>query len=284
LRSEEYAGLALAVAAHVALFVWLALNPATPKPFPTPERMTVTFSNQIADKSTSPEPNADAAPAVAPVLAENPVPEPAPSVAPQPRPAPQPVVRVEPSPLPRPVPKAAPAPQPKPQPKPVPAPAPPVKAQPSKAQPTKTPPREAAHPAGGGSRIGSDFLKGVAGGQSSGKSTNPPAQVAGPAVQSALAGAISRQLKPKWVAPQGAEADQLVTVLAWDLNRDGSLAGTPRVVRQDGITDANRPQARRHAEQAIRAVELAAPFDLPDEYYDAWKRVGSFRFDRKLSQ
>ena len=66
--------------------------------------------------------------------------------------------------------------------------------------------------------------------------------------------------------------------------RDGSLAGSPRVVRQEGITEANRPQAARHAEQAIRAVELAAPFDLPDQYYDAWKRVTSFRFDKRLSQ
>lgn len=84
--------------------------------------------------------------------------------------------------------------------------------------------------------------------------------------------------------PQGADAELLVTILAWSLNRDGSLSGTPQVVRQEGITDTNRPQASRHAEQAIRAVQLAAPFNLPPEYYDAWKRVGLFRFDRKLSQ
>ena len=106
----------------------------------------------------------------------------------------------------------------------------------------------------------------------------------GPAVRSSLAGAISRQLKPKWAAPQGVDVDQLVTILAWDMNADGSLAGAPRVVRQEGIDDANRAQASRHAEQAVRAVRLAAPFNLPSEYYDAWKRVGSFRFDRKLSQ
>jgi hypothetical protein len=106
----------------------------------------------------------------------------------------------------------------------------------------------------------------------------------GPAVRSSLAGAISRQLKPRWVAPQGADAELLVTILAWDMNPDGSLKGAPHVVRQEGITDANRAQASRHAEQAIRAVRLAAPFDLPDQYYDAWKRVASFRFDRKLSQ
>ncbi len=84
--------------------------------------------------------------------------------------------------------------------------------------------------------------------------------------------------------PQGADAELLVTILTWDLNPDGMLASAPRMVRQEGITDANRAQATRHAEQAIRAVRLAAPFNLPDEYYPAWKRVVAFRFDRKLSQ
>lgn len=75
-----------------------------------------------------------------------------------------------------------------------------------------------------------------------------------------------------------------MTVLSFNLNRDGSLAGTPTVVRQLGINDTNRTQAERHAEQAIKAVRLAAPFDLPVEYYDAWKRVSAFRFDKRLSQ
>ena len=67
-------------------------------------------------------------------------------------------------------------------------------------------------------------------------------------------------------------------------NPDGTLAGSPRVVRQEGITEANRPQAQRHAEQAVRAVRLAAPFNLPSEFYPAWKRIAEFRFDRRLSQ
>jgi hypothetical protein len=99
-----------------------------------------------------------------------------------------------------------------------------------------------------------------------------------------LLGAISRSIKPRWVAPQGAEAEKLVTFVTWSLNRDGTLSGAPRVVRQDGITDANRPQAARHAEQAVRAIQLAAPFELPSEYYDAWKRIVEFRFDKRLSQ
>jgi hypothetical protein len=105
-------------------------------------------------------------------------------------------------------------------------------------------------------------------------------------VRSALIGAVSREIKPHWQGrvPQGVDTDKLVTVLAWDMREDGSLAGPPRVVRQEGINDANRAQAARHAEEARRAVQLAAPFNLPAEYYSAWRRVSDFRFDKRLSQ
>ncbi len=137
----------------------------------------------------------------------------------------------------------------------------------------------------GGTRVGADFLKGVSGAQSQGQAHNPPAQTAGPDVKASLLGAISRAIRPHWQGqvPQGVDSEKLVTVLRWTLNRDGSLAGRPEVVGQEGITPANRPQAARHAEMAIRAVELAAPFDLPDQYYDTWKRV-TIRFDKRLSQ
>ncbi len=303
LRREEAAGLVVAIAAHAGLVAWLALKPPTPAPLPAPERMTVTFSDEVAEQSTAPQPAAEAPPAVAPVLAENPVPEPAPEPRVAPRPAPQPVPRVAPAPEPpRPAPRAQPSPAPvKAKPAPVqPAPAKPSPAKPSPAKPAASKPAPAAaqparptpaRPAapvksgGGGSRIGDDFLKGIPGGQSPGaKAATAPAQAIGPAVRSALSGAIARQLKPKWVAPQGAEADQLVTVLSWDLNADGTLAGPPRLVSQSGVTDANRAQAQRHVEQAMRAVRLAAPFDLPSDLYAAWKHVAQFRFDRKLSQ
>lgn len=247
LRKEEAFGLGLAVAAHVALFAWLALGTRTPAPLPLPDKMTVTLSEEAALQSTSPEPAAAlAASASAPELGEV---------------SPQPAVGGVPQPLPE-----------------------------TRATPQTrltAPPRATATPAirpAGANRIGSDFLKGVAGASASGTSQNSPAASIGPAVRSALAGAISRQLKPRWAAPQGIDAEKLVTILSWNLNPDGTLTGTPRVVRQDGITDANRAQAARHAEQAVRAVQLAAPFNLPAEYYDAWQRVADFRFDRKLSQ
>lgn len=316
IRKEELAGLALALGAHAALVAVLALNPPAPAPMPLPERMTVTISDEVGLISTSPQPSANAAPPTAPELGEPappaaepepaPVqpkvqpeppqpkpapPKPAPSKPSPPKPAPQPVLQprpappkpVPPKPQPRTVAKVAPAPAPRPVVKAAPQPAPrPAVARP--APPSRTPPAKAPPRPSGADRLGADFLDGVKGAAGTAKSANPPAAAIGPAVKSALAGSISRQLKPRWVAPQGAEAELLVTVLAWDLNLDGTLNGNPRVVRQEGITEANRAQAQRHAEQAIRAVKLAAPFNLPPQYYPAWKRIADFRFDRKLSQ
>ena len=290
LRKEEALGLAVAIAAHTGLVAFLLLKPPAP-PTPKPERITVTLSDEAGLTSAAPSPAAEAAPDTAPELGE-PAPEPSPAP-PPPKPEPQ----VQPKAQPQPQPKAVPAPQPKPQPKPQPVAAPkpivpakpvvkpaPVKPAPAPARPAAAAP--AAKPAAkpGASRFADAFNKGIPAATGKTPAPNPPAATIGPAVRSALAGAISRQLKPKWVAPQGMEAEKLVTILAWDLNPDGTLAGSPRVVRQDGITEANRAQAQRHAEQAIRAVRLAAPFNLPSEYYTAWKRIAEFRFDRRLSQ
>lgn len=310
LTREEGLGLGLAVAAHVVLLAVLVLRPQTPLPLPKPERIMVTLSEDVGLTSTSPEPAAQAARDAAPDLGEA-MPESEPEPAPPPPkpepPKPQPKVqpKAEP-PKPQPRPTAQPKPQPRPtaqpsarpttppSPRPTARPAAQPTSRPAPVATTRAPARPAAAPARpsaqpatrpGASSFDDAFKQGVPGGQqATGAARNPPAATIGPAVRSALAGAISREIKPRWVAPQGAEVELLVTVLSWNLNPDGTLAGTPRVVRQDGITDANRPQAARHAEQAIRAVQLAAPFDLPPEYYDAWKRVAEFRFDRKLSQ
>ena len=265
---EERIGLAIAIAAHIGLVAWLALAPSRSTFQPPPERMTVSLSDEVAPEATSPEPLAQAAPETAPTLGEAaPEPEPLPEVAP-----PVAAPRVIASPLPRPAPPVA---------KPAARPAPQI-AKPA-ARPSAKPSARPAAPTGA-SRVGSDFLKGVPGGEARSAAQNPPAARAGPQVTASLAQAISRALKPRWNAPQGAEADQLVTVLTFDLNPDGSLAGRPKVVSQSGVTDANSPQKARHAEQAIRAVQLAAPFDLPAQYYSLWKHVASFRFDRRLSQ
>ena len=290
LSAEEQIGVVVAIALHAGLVAWLALAPSRSTFQPPPERMTVSLSEEVAPEATSPEPLAQAAPETAPTLGEaapEPEPEPLPVITP-----PEPAPRVVASPLPRPAPPVA---------KPTARPEPPIakptarpSAKPS-AKPAAKPPAKTAAAAdirtrrrpdapAGASRVGSDFLRGIPGGEARGAAQNPPAARAGPQVAASLAQAISRALKPRWNAPQGAEADQLVTVLSFDLNPDGSLNGRPRIVSQSGVTDANSAQKARHAEQAIRAVQLAAPFDLPEQYYSLWKRVASFRFDRRLSQ
>ena len=262
---EERIGLAVAIAAHVGLVAWLALAPSRSTFHPPPERMTVTLSDEIAPAATAPEPMVQAAPETAQTLGEAaPEPEPLPEIAP-PEPAPPKLLpKVIASPLPRPPAKPS--------------------AKPAVAVSTDTRARRRPGALAGASRVGSDFLKGVPGGEARGAAQSPPAARVGPQVTASLAQAISRALKPRWNAPQGAEADQLVTVLTFDLNPDGSLAGRPKVVSQSGVTDANSAQKARHAEQAIRAVQLAAPYDLPAQYYFLWKHVASFRFDRRLSQ
>ncbi len=283
IRTDEVFALLLALLAHVALLAFLVLRPPNAAMLPPPERITVTLSEDVSLNSKSPQPAAKAAADVAPVIA------PLPAQPPNPLPTPQPLVKIKPQPSPpKPVPHIAPAPPLKPPLRAIASTAPKtaskiVPAAPAP-RPPLTPPLHPTTQAVGGSRLGNDFLKGMSGTQATGAARNPPAAAIGPAVQSALTGAISRQLKPKWAVPQGVDTERLVTVLSWNLNRDGSLAGAPVVLRQEGINDANRPQAARHAEQAVRAVQLAAPFNLPPEYYDAWKRVASFRFDKRLSQ
>jgi hypothetical protein len=277
LQREDAAGLALAALLHAGLLALLVWQPAAAPLIPPPERISVTLTEDVGLTSTSPEPLAQAAPPAAPEVAPLAEPEPAP----QPQPQPKVIPRIKPelleAPLPRPV--SRPAARPVPQPRLAPTPPPRAAARPAPVAPLRTATRSIP-----GRRISDDFLRGVPNAQTNGAAKNPPAAAAGPAVRSALLAAVSRSLKPRWVAPQGAEADRLVTYVTWSLNQDGSLAAPPRVVRQEGISDANRPQAARHAEQAVRAIQLAQPFNLPDEYYDAWKRIVEFRFDRKLSQ
>lgn len=269
LRRDEGLALLVALAAHAGLVLVLTMRPA-PVRLPPPERITVTMSEDVGLTSTSPSTNPAAADE-APELGEQADP-----------PAPAPAVQPEPQPAPRPLPRDTLPPSPKPAPQPK---APPAKAPPAKAvapAPKAPPAKSVTKP--GASRIGDDFLKGTAAGAAKAPPGPPPAATIGPAVRSALSGAIARQLKPHWKIPQGADAEMLITVLEWRLKPDGSLDGAPRVVRQEGITDANRAQAARHAEQAIRAVRLAAPFNLPEEYYPAWRLVSNSRFDRKLAQ
>ena len=132
-----------------------------------------------------------------------------------------------------------------------------------------------------GSLIGDDFLSGQ------GSSTNTdaidaPAATFGRRERAALASAITRQLRPHWNAPTGVDAEQLRSIVTWKLNPDGSLAGRPRCRNvPSSVTVSNRPQSALHCERAIRAVQLAAPFNLPEPFYNRWKEL-EWEFNRRL--
>lgn len=265
LSREERIGLGTAVVAHAALAAALAIHATREPPdYTPPERIDVSLATEVSLQSTAPDPSAEPAAATAPEVSE--LSQEAQETVETP--APQPVER----------PVAAP-PRQTAQPR-TPAPTPtPSATRRTETRPTPTPtPTAAASQRAQGSRLSDDFLQGTS--NSTGDS-GAPAATFGRAERAALASAITRQLRRHWTAPSGIEVEQLVSVVAWQLNRDGSLRGRPRCVTQRGITDSNRPQASLHCERAIRAVQLAAPFNLPDQFYSRWDDL-EWEFDRRL--
>jgi periplasmic protein TonB len=278
LRSEEKIGLGVAVVLHAALLVVLLVQPAPGNPPPVPERMTVNLTSEVGMTSTAPDPVSESRAAIAPTLAPEPAPpEPIPAAAPEPIPAPRPVATT----APRPRETARPAPRPREVARPQPRPR--ETARPAPRETARPAPRPTTPARSGGSRIGDDFLAG-SGSSTTTSETRTPASQIGASARASLVQAMAREIKPHWQPPSGPEVEDIVTVLRFRLNEDGSLAGRPTLVRQTGVNDTNRAQAGRHAEQAIRAVQLAAPFDLPSEYYEAWRNVTAFSFDWRLAQ
>jgi len=293
LRDDEKVGLAAAVVLHGALVAVLLMQTARSEVSMFPERMTVSLATEVGLEAAAPDPVSESRASIAPTLADNPAPvppaPPAPPAPAPPAPAPAPVAERVPPPSPPPRPQSAPAPRPSP----APTQAAPARdrsrpdrtaaAQPAArtpaSRPATSPPQVA--PKSGGSRIGDDFLEGK-GSSTATQETRAPAAAFGRTERAALSSAITRALRPHWTAPSGLDAEQLISTVTWELNPDGTLRGAPRC-RTDpaSITDSNRPQAGLHCERAIRAVQRAAPFDLPDQFYDRWKAL-EWQFDRRL--
>jgi outer membrane biosynthesis protein TonB len=295
----EAGALGIVVVAHAVLFGLLSVGfLATPNPDKLkPAPIQVTLSDEVGLTSEAPvvsheEMAAKKSPVEAPLepdTAPEPSEQPAPTP-PEPEPAPQPQPKPQPAP-PKPAPVAKPAPtkpsptkptptKPAPAAKPAPAkPAPAAPAaKPAPARPAPAKPASAGSPAKARGPVKpTGQLEGLDLGQSDRPSrstaTTPPAATIGPQVKAALGAEVIRQLKPHWTPPSGADSEKLRTRVVVSLNRDGSLAGEPRVT-QTGITDSNRSQAALAKERAIRAVRLAAPFKLPPQFYDAWKTIG----------
>ena len=264
MEKAEKIGLGIAAAGHVALFAVLSLSILTTtndafrnKP------IEVMIADEVGLESAAPDPaKITPATSVAPELG-----------------APDESSFVVPEPLPEP-PKA------EAKPKPAVAPAPvsrEPRRRPDKPASTTAKSEPKPQPKPRGSRLGDDFLKGVTDAPSVSRNQNIAAEKASPAVQSSIQAEITRQLKPHWtrLAPTGADAELLVTKLRFKLNRDGSLAGLPENLGTSGRTASNAPQVSVHGERAIAAVRSAAPFQLPEKFYDVWKEV-TYDFDKRL--
>jgi periplasmic protein TonB len=293
LQQEEKLGLVVAVLLHGALVAVLLQQAMRQEVLSFPERMEVSLVSEVGLASAAREPVPESRQSIAPTLgeaapppAETP-PQPQPQPRAQPAPPPQPQPRATPQPAPRPSPQPTARPSPAPSPRATSSPAPRATSSPAPRAASTPAPRTAPAPAPttaartGGSRIGDDFLSGQ-GSSTRTDETRAPAATFGASDRAALASAITRQIRPHWNAPSGADAEKLVSVVNWDLNPDGTLRGRPRCrVEPSSITESNQPQANLHCERAIRAVQLAAPFNLPEQFYDRWKAL-EWQFDRRL--
>jgi hypothetical protein len=267
LSSEERFSIGAAVLAHVALAMGLAWVAKRDAPvLAPPERIAVSLATDVSLESTAPDPSAEPALSAAPEIAPLPEPPQEAVVTPPPR---RPVERPVP---PRPRETTTPR-QTTDRSRPTPTPT-----SRQTTRPTPTPTSSATRPPRGAT-LGENFLEGASDQRGNAGS---PAATFGAAERAALSSAITRELRPHWTAPSGVDVEQLVTVVAWQLNQDGSLRGQPRCLTQRGITESNRPQASLHCERAIRAVQLAAPFSsLPQQFYSRWDDL-EWDFDRRL--
>lgn len=274
---EDGLGVGVAVVAHGALAVALAWHAMQEvEPIKPPERIDVSLATEISLESTAPNPNAEPAASFAPVVTDLPAPPESELTPPEPEAEPTQTPRTT-APPPRPRPSASRSAAPRPTPSPsrssTPRPTPSPSRATSRSTPTPTPSRSS-----GGSRINRDFLPGS--GATDGNDSGQPAQNFGAAERASLNSAIQRQLRRHWTAPQGVDAELLVTVVRFRLNRDGSLNGQPSCIEQRGETPSNRPQISIHCERALTAVRRAAPFNLPEQFYEQWRTITS-QFDRR---
>lgn len=295
----EKTGLGISVAGHVALFAALSLGLAVTRlPPPPAQPIEVSFEKDVGLTNAAPNPTpAPPAPSQAPQIGapEEAAPPPVETPRPEPKPAPPPptpaeTARPEPKPVPKPVERPKPASK-KAVEKPQPAEAEPTKPThakpvahaapaPAPAKPAPAPAKAAHTPRAGtavatrGSLLGHDFLKGIGSDPTESKSQQAPAAVMSAEALAGIQAAIKRQIQPcanRQVNP-GPGANEIKVTLNVRLNRDGSLVGTPRVVRTAGVTSENSRYEDRVRDLAVAAYVGCSPLhDLPEDLYQTPK-------------
>jgi hypothetical protein len=272
--------LLIALIGHAALLLVLSLawGPQAKREWPKPEPMEVSLVAEVAPEATAPpapEPPALRSRRTRACRRRRRRPH-------QPR-CPY-RCRSRPGPAPPP-PAAKPVPKPAVQPRPAPAAAKPQPAAPAKPAAAPAQPRpsrlaglqlgagakaDAAPARPRGRRLGENFLAGLAPDAPATKASAAAPGKAGPFPAASIAGAIARQIQPcadRQVNP-GPGANAIVTTLNLRLNPDGTLAATPRMVRQAGVTGDNERYAQRVVDLGVAAFKGCTPLKLPAEYYD----------------
>jgi len=86
-------------------------------------------------------------------------------------------------------------------------------------------------------------------------------------------GALQRRIGECWNMPVGiADGDKLEIRVYFELRRDGTLSGAPRLVSVSGATATSGPAA---SEGALRAIQQCQPYNFlpPAEYVGGWDRL-----------
>jgi outer membrane biosynthesis protein TonB len=86
-------------------------------------------------------------------------------------------------------------------------------------------------------------------------------------------GALQKRISDCWTMPVGiADGDKLEIRVYFELRRDGSVAGPPRLVSISGATAASGPAV---SEGALRAIQQCQPYSfLPQaEYVGGWDKL-----------
>jgi outer membrane biosynthesis protein TonB len=234
----ELAGTGAALAFHAALIAALTLSLAQVKVTPEPPSMEVEFVEDVGLEAAAPTSIATPPPASqAPETGEAPPDQPAPAPLPA---ATQPRIAPIPAPTPRPAPKA--------------------QAKPAQPKPA---PRV--------SRIGDDFLKGIADSPSKNDAPAKPSAATFSATARANIGqAILRQVQPCADRQPfiGEDANQVRLTINLKLARSGRLIRPPTVIRTSGDPDLRAKYGDLLVDQVRRIFAQCTPLRLPAELYD----------------
>lgn len=253
LDRAELAGTGAAVVFHVALIAAMSMSLASIDRAPEPPAMEVELVDDVGLQSAAPEPTpfTSPPPSQAPEIGEAIEPVPAPPIEP---PAPAPSVK----------------------------PAPPQPQKTAAVQPPRATPQK---PAQRVSRIGDDFLKGIADSSASASEARPSSATFDSQAKVSIGQAILRQVKPCADRQPyiGEGANQLRMTVNLRLNRNGRLARPPSILSMSGDSDLRGKYGELLEDQVRRIFAQCTPLRLPAEYYDTptggW---GNFTFTYRV--